>query len=85
MEQTRFIVHEEFTGKRKPEDVFAAVFISNAAVGLSMMSYRRCWTVRQGLCKDGSDSNVKLLLKCITSFNTTKNRYKSNLFQTDCE
>ena len=31
MERTRFIVHEEFTGKRKPEDVFAAVFLSNAA------------------------------------------------------
>ena len=31
MEQTKFIVHEEFAGKRKPEDVFAAVFLSNAA------------------------------------------------------
>lgn len=25
MERMRFIVHEEFTGKRNPEDVFAAV------------------------------------------------------------
>lgn len=31
MERTRFIVHEEFAGKRKPEDVFAVVFLSNAA------------------------------------------------------
>lgn len=31
MERTRFIVHEEFAGKRNPEDVFAAVFLSNAA------------------------------------------------------
>ncbi len=28
MERTRFIVHEEFTGKQKPEDVFVAVFLS---------------------------------------------------------
>ena len=31
MDRTRFIVHEEFAGKRKPEDVFSAVFLSNAA------------------------------------------------------
>lgn len=31
MEKIKFIIHEEFTGRHKPEDVFAAVFLSNAA------------------------------------------------------
>ena len=31
MEKIKFIVHEEFTGTHKPEEVFAAAFLSNAA------------------------------------------------------
>ncbi len=31
MGKIRFIVREEFTGRHKPEEVFAAVFLSNAA------------------------------------------------------
>ena len=31
MEKTKFVVHEKFAGKCKPEEVFAAVFLSNAA------------------------------------------------------
>lgn len=31
MQKTRFVVYEQFAGKHKPEDVFAAVFLSNAA------------------------------------------------------
>lgn len=30
MEKIRFIVREEFTGRHKSEEVFAAVFLSNA-------------------------------------------------------
>ena len=31
MKKIKFIVHEEFTGRHKPEEVFAAVFLSDAA------------------------------------------------------
>ena len=39
MRKVKLIVHETYQGKRKSEDVFAAVFLSNAVVGLSMMCY----------------------------------------------
>ena len=32
MEKVTLIVHECFTGEQNPEDVFAAVFLSSAAV-----------------------------------------------------
>lgn len=31
MEKVKLIVHECFTGEQNPEDVFSAVFLSNAA------------------------------------------------------
>ena len=35
MRKVKLIVHETYQGKRKSEDIFAAVFLSNAAVFLS--------------------------------------------------
>ncbi len=32
MRKVKLIVHETYQGKRKSEDVFAAMFLSNAAV-----------------------------------------------------
>ena len=42
MRKVKLIVHETFQGKRKSEDVFAAVFLSNAAggPGCTIFSYK---------------------------------------------
>lgn len=34
MKKVKFIVHEQYSGKQKSEDIFATVFLSNA-VGLT--------------------------------------------------
>lgn len=52
MERTKFIIHEEFTGKRKPEDVFAAVFLSNAAAKTS--------SAKSSIIKDSDQSQDSL-------------------------
>ena len=40
MRKVKLVIHECYAGKRKPEEVLAAVFLSNAA---ALAESKSCW------------------------------------------